>query len=341
VRPPSPFSRINTLFFTILAMLAAVSLAAALSRAVNLNALHLDASRLVTLNTVFLSILIEAFPFILLGVIVSSSIQVLVPSETVLRLFPRSKGLGLIVALFAGLFFPVCDCAVIPVAARLVRKGVPLPTAVTFMLAAPIVNPLAIASTYYAFPGRPAVVLYRIGLGAVVALAAGMLSFWQKRSVLLGNFLDISYAGGCCSDSRPPIGIWQKIEAISSHAVAEFFDVGRYLVAGALLSGIFQTMVPKDIIVDSGSGFALSLLMMMLFAFLLSVCSTSDAFIARTFVNQIPLGAVMGFMILGPMIDMKNLLMLLGRFRKGFVVSLVVSIFGVTYALLFLAGRWL
>jgi len=336
-RPPARIPRPDKFFFLILIALAASCLAAALIRAISLDSQNLNVSRLIAVNTVFLSILIEAFPFILFGVLISSALQVLVSSETVIKLFPRKKVSGFLVAVCAGLFFPVCDCAVIPVAARLIKKGVPLPTAITFMLAAPIVNPLVILSTYYAFPGQPGIVLYRVGLGAVIALTAGvaMLALPENRSFLLDGFTDCSCDCCSCHEETVKTGVWGKLEEIFSHAGAEFFDVGRYLITGALLSSIFQTMVPKDIIVNTGGGFAVSLLLMMLFAFILSVCSTSDAFIARTFLNQFPLGAVMGFMILGPMVDMKNLLMLLGRFKKRFVFVLVLIIFGLSYALLF------
>jgi uncharacterized protein len=292
-------------------------------------------SRLRAINTVFLSILIEAFPFLLFGVLVSSIIQVCFSEETILRLFPRKKGLGFIVALLAGVFFPVCDCATIPVAARLVKKGVPLPTAVTFMLAAPLVNPVTIVSTLFAFPGSPSVALYRTGAGLAIAFAVGLafLLFGGKGTAVLSEVDDYSCSCGYCSETASGIGIRKKIEAVFSHAGSEFFDVGRYLITGALLSAIFQTMVPKDIFA-AGGVYGVSLIVMMLCAFVLSVCSTSDAFIARTFVNQFPLGAILGFMILGPMLDLKNLFMLMGRFRKSFVIKLVVILFGLSFAFL-------
>ena len=304
-------------------------------RSVDFLTLHFDFSRLRAVNTVFLSILIEAFPFLLFGVLVSSIIQVFFSEETMLKFFPKKKGLGFIVALLAGVFFPVCDCATIPVAARLVKKGVPLPIAVTFMLAAPLVNPVTIISTLYAFPGQPIVALYRVGVGMTVALAVGLafLLFQRENTTVLTEVDDYPCSCGYCSDTTSGKGIWKKIEAVFSHAGSEFFDVGRYLITGALLSGIFQTLVPKDIFATGGI-YGVSLIMMMLCAFVLSVCSTSDAFIARTFVNQFPLGAVLGFMVLGPMIDLKNLFMLMGRFRKSFVVKLVVIIFGLSFALL-------
>jgi uncharacterized membrane protein YraQ (UPF0718 family) len=115
-------------------------------------------------------------------------------------------------------------------------------------------------------------------------------------------------------------------EAVLTHAAGEFFEVGGYLIAGAALSSVIQVFVPKGIMTGLGASSVLSLLLMMLAAFILSICSTSDAFIARSFANSIPITSVMGFMVLGPMLDLKNLFMLFGSFKKGFVVKLVIGI---------------
>ena len=332
VRPRKPSDKLFAAFI----ILVAGYLFFSVFRSVDFSASSIDLSWLQVLNTVFLSILIQAFPFILFGVFVSAIIQVFVSSETIVKLFPRKKGLGFVAAALVGLFFPVCDCAIIPVAARLVKKGVPIPTAVTFMLAAPIVNPIVIASTLYAFPGQPSIAFYRVYLGITVALAVGLifLFFPEANTSVLNGFDNFTCKCGYCGDRGRPQNIWSKIEAIFKHAGAEFFEVGRYLIVGAFLSSIFQTMVPKDILASLGGDYIAALLIMMLSAFVLSVCSTSDAFIARTFVSQFPMGAVMGFMILGPMLDIKNLLMLMGSFRKRFVAKLVLVVFGLSFALL-------
>jgi uncharacterized membrane protein YraQ (UPF0718 family)/GTPase SAR1 family protein len=312
-------------------------------RSVDFSALNIDLSWLQALNTVFLSILIQAFPFILFGVLVSSIIQVFVSNETIIKFFPHKKGLGFIVALLAGFLFPVCDCAIVPVAARLVKKGVPLPTAVTFMLAAPIVNPLVIASTLYAFPGQPLIAFYRIYLGMTVAFAVGLafLFFPEEKPVTMDRLDYITCRCGYCGGNSIPKGFWGKTDAVFRHAGAEFFEVGRFLIIGAFLSSIVQTLIPKDILANIGGGYVISLVIMMLAAFILSICSTSDAFIARTFVNQFPMGAIMGFMVLGPMVDIKNLLMLLGNFKKRFVIKLVFIIFGLSFTLLLVLTRLL
>lgn len=288
-------------------------------------------------NTIFLSILVQAFPFILFGVFVSSIIQIFVSNEIITKLFPKEKGLGFIAAIFAGFLFPVCDCGIVPVGARLVKKGVPLPTAVTFMLAAPIMNPIVIASTLYAFPGQHSIALYRIYLGIIVAFSVGLvfMFFPEEKSMLLNNMNTVTCNCGFCSDDyRNSKGTFKKVDAIFKHAGAEFFEVGKFLIIGSFLSSIMQTIIPKDILANLGGGNTVSLLIMMILAFVLSICSTSDAFIARTFINQFPIGAVMGFLILGPMVDIKNLLMLLGNFEKRFVVKLVLVIFSVSFIIL-------
>ena len=288
-------------------------------------------------NTIFLGILIQALPFILFGVFVSSIIQVFISSETITKLFPKESKLGFIVAIFAGLFFPVCDCAIVPVGARLVKKGVPLPIAITFMLAAPIVNPIVIASTLYAFPGQYYIALYRIYFGIVVAVLVGSVFkiFPEKKSMLLNDMDNFTCNCGCCSDNdNNSNGILAKIDVIFKHAAAEFFEVGKFLIIGAVLSSIMQTIVPKDVLANLGGGNVKSLLIMMILAFALSVCSTSDAFIARTFINHFPMGAVMGFLVLGPMVDIKNLLMLLGNFEKKFVIKLVSVVFSISFVIL-------
>jgi uncharacterized membrane protein YraQ (UPF0718 family) len=332
VKKKKPSDMITVAFFVLVMGYIAFSI----FRLADIGSVKIDLSKLQVFNTVFLSILIQAFPFILLGVIVSSIIQVFVPGETIVRLFPKKTGLGFIVAILAGFLFPVCDCAIVPIAARLVKKGVPLHTAVTFMLAAPIVNPLSIASTLYAFPGEPSIAIYRLILGIAVAFAVGITFcfFPEEKNVTLDRLDYISCRCGYCGDNAVPEGFFGRLEAIFRHAGTEFFEVGRFLVIGAFLSSIVQVWVPKDILSGVGGGYIVSLVIMMLSAFVLSVCSTSDAFIARTFVNQFSIGAVMGFMVLGPMIDIKNVLMLLGNFNKRFVIKLIFVIFTLAFIIL-------
>lgn len=184
--------------------------------------------------------------------------------------------------------------------------------------------------------GQPYVVFYRIYLGVTVALAVGLtFLFFPEDKPIISNKLDqITCGCGYCGENINKKGFVGKVDAIFRHAGTEFFQIGRFLIMGAFLSSVMQILIPKDMLSNIGGGNVVSLLIMMLLAFVLSVCSTSDAFIARTFTNQFPMGAVLGFMVLGPMIDIKNLLMLLGNFKKRFVIKLVLVVFGLSFALL-------
>lgn len=299
---------------------------------------NVDLSGLLSYNTIFLSILIQAFPFILMGTFISSILQVFISEETIARLFPRNGIVAFGAAILSGVLFPVCDCAIVPVVGRLVRKGVPLPVAITFMLAAPIVNPVVIASTFYAFPGQISVVVLRTLLGTAVAITVGLMLilFPEKNALLLHGISQYTCKCGFCGrEYKNRNGFIAKIDAVFMHTAAEFFDVGRFMVMGAFISTTLLTVMPKDVLANISGDNTLALLAMMAAAFIFSICSTSDAFIARTFSSQFALGPVMGFLVLGPMFDIKNLLMLFGSFTKRFVVKLVVVIFAVSFALLY------
>ncbi|MBU5438590.1 permease [Tissierella sp. MSJ-40] len=304
-------------------------------KAIDLVNLNVDFSKFHILNTIFIGILIESFPFLIIGVLISSLIQIFVTRDMIVKYFPKNKVLSFLMAIVGGVFFPVCDCAIVPVVSRLVKKGVPLYAAVTFMLAAPIVNPIVIASTYYAFPGQPSIVLFRLLIGIVVAVVSGLifLIFPENEGISIKN-LDSQYNCSCiyCNGYRIDKGIKGKISVIFKHAGEEFFDVGKFLIIGALLASIFQVMIPKSILENVSNLEVTSILIMMIIAFLFSVCSSSDAFIARSFSNQFSMNSIMGFMVLGPMVDIKNLLMLSESFNKRFIVKLLFIVFNIAFS---------
>ena len=302
-------------------------------------------------NTIFISILMQAFPFMLIGIFVSSAMELFAPDQFVVRIFPSRFGLGFITAMFAGLLFPVCECAIVPVTTRLVKKGVALPIAVTFMLSAPIINPIVIVSTLYAFPGQPRVALFRVVFGLSIALLVGLMLFLLEfnSSALTTVQNDCSchshdHHCSCCA--APPDGahdepekasaapIRQKLRMMFIHAGEEFFGVGRYLVLGALFTSLIQILIPRAWFAGLDEKNGLPLLIMMAVAFVFSACSTSDAFIAKSFAGRFSIGSIMGFLVFGPMMDIKNILMLLAGFKKSFVATLVFIIFLANFLML-------
>lgn len=276
----------------------------------------------------------------LIGVLISSALHVFVPDGWLVKIFPTKYGLGFITAMFAGVFFPVCECAIVPVMTRLVKKGVSPAITITFMLSAPIINPIVIISTLYAFPGQPEVTMYRVCFGLGIALLVGlvlMITDGSKTAILLPqNSADV--VRDCCCGHHGanfPVKMFDKLKELFLHAGEEFFSVGKYLVIGAALTSLVRVLTPEGAFKSLGAQNALSLLLMMAAAFLFSACSTSDAFIARSFMNQISMGAIMGFLVFGPMMDVKNILMLFANFRTGFVLRLSLLIFFLNYVVLY------
>ncbi len=296
-------------------------------------------------NMVFLSILMQAFPFILIGVFISSILQFLIPNELLIKVFPQKKILGFLVAIFAGVFLPICDCAIVPVTVRLIKKGISIPVAITFMLSAPLVNPIVIASTFYAFSNQFSIVYLRIIFGIIIALSIGIvISFFIKKDQIYKENTKEDHECHCnhCHCETEKIkgsSIFDKIVLVFKNTGSEFIDVGKFLIIGAFFTSIFQLIIPKDLFNKFGGTSVVSLIVMMLAAFLFSVCSTSDAFVAKSFINHFSISSIMGFLVLGPMIDIKNVLMLLSSFKKSFVLKLVLTIFVVSFIELYILTK--
>lgn len=305
-----------------------------------LEALHIPVN---TIINVFSGILLQAVPFLMIGVLLSSAIQILIPRSVIERRFPKSVGMGMLVAIIGGFCLPVCDCASIPIFRSLVKKGIPIPAAVTFMTATPIINPVVILSTYYAFGGSLTIVAERVCLGIAASVIIGLIFALHppKGRVLSGGALDgLMCSCGCYSGAESITDFKDKVDLFLRHSQAEFFSVGKYLVIGAFISSIFQAMGTEMITsAQSGAGLMISIVVMMTVAFLLSLCSSSDAVIARSFAGQFPMGAIMGFLIFGPMMDIKNVMMLSAGFSKRFIGRLILTSFIVCFVVVFLFSR--
>lgn len=304
--------------------------------------LYINKSILNNFTTIFFSIILEGIPFIILGSFISSLIQVFVSEERLARFIPRNKLLGTFIAAFIGLLFPVCECAIVPIVKRLIKKGLPLNMAVTFMLAVPIINPIVLVSTYYAFLGKPYMVFLRAGFGVAAAMIIGYLASILQTNDPLKNSIDHEEHECSCGhhnhvhhhhnehfhEHEHTNSKWSEI---IGHTNSEVYDVGKLFIIGAFLAAALQTFIPRQLILSIGSGNLSSIIVMMTLAFVLSICSETDAFIARTFLNQFTLGSIIGFLILGPMIDIKNTIMLSGNFKLGFVIKLVFLIIAICF----------
>lgn len=269
--------------------------------------------------------------------LISSLIRLYVKEEQIVRLIPRHPLIGVLIAAGLGFVIPLCECAIVPVMRRLIEKKLPVRMAIAFMLATPIINPVVLLSTYYAFSDIK-MVLWRAGLGFVGAVIIGLLvEYWQKdRPTLMSQASGKVTLPMAKADVKPD----PKWFEVLSHTSGELFDVGRYLIFGSLLAAGLNVLVPKDFLLQLGGQGIPGILVMMSLAFIISLCSESDAFVARTFSGNFSGAAVLAFLITGPMIDIKKTLLLSAYFRMKFVVRLVVTILVVCFVLsvLVLAG---
>jgi len=324
----------NNGFYIILSICLVILISMIFACGKGILTLDLSTSYFREFNRIFMGIFIETIPFIMIGGIISAVIQIFISADSIARIFPKNIFLSCIVAAVIGIIFPICDCGTIPVARGFLKKGLPLSVAVTFMLAAPIVNPIAIISTIYAFSGMPQVVIYRVALGMIIAISVGLImSRYSSKDVVSENIINCQ-CELCSGEYANTKNIFTKIKGVFLLAGDEFITVGKYMILGAFFSSIMQVVLSQNIVDFTSENKIVSLLIMMGFAFVFSVCSTSDAFIGKSFLNSFPIGSVMGFLVVGPMIDIKNTMMLLGSFKKSFVLKLLSCISIISFILL-------
>lgn len=282
-------------------------------------------------SIIFSSIVIEALPFILIGAVLSSFMQVYFSTDLFNKIISRNKVIGSLQAGIIGFFLPICECATVPITKGLISKRVPINVAITYMLAAPIVNPLVILSTYYAFHGNIKVVLLRVGIGLIISVIAGILMLYLSGE---GNILKDGTSfqeGNCLCGCSEIDDISKKPIRLLKHTSIEFYEIGKYFIVGATLASLFQMVIPRESIFYFENSTILSIIMLMVFSFLISLCSEADAFVASTFMNRFSLGAITGFLIIGPMIDLKNTIMLFSVFKKSFVIKLLFVVFSLCF----------
>lgn len=267
-------------------------------------------SSFLQLNSIFISILIEAIPFILIGVILSGIIQMFVSEEMIARIMPKNRFLAVLFGALAGVLFPACECGIIPITRRLLLKGVPLHAGVAFMLTAPIINPIVLFSTFIAFGNRWSVVFYRGGLALAVSVIIGIILSYQFKD---NQLLKPDEPGHHHHHHHT---LLQKLGGTLRHAIDEFFSVGKYLIIGAFIAAAMQTYVKTSTLLAIGQNDVSSSLVMMGLAFVLSLCSEVDAFIASSFSSTFSLGSLIAFLVFGAMVDIKNLLMMLAAFKN-------------------------
>lgn len=279
-------------------------------------------SRLNLFATVFLGIFIEAMPYLLFGTLISGLVEVFLDRELMARLISKRSVPAAISGALLGLVFPVCECGVIPLTRRLFHKGLPLPAGIAFLLAAPVFNPIVIFSTAAAF-GWGTMLAWRVGLSFVIAVSVGLVFAVETdpTNVLkpVSNLTPHEH-----DHTHEPATFGDKIQQALLICADEFFEMGRYLIVGALLAAGLQTFIPQETLLAVGSGPVFSVLVMLALAIILSICSTVDAFVALGFAGVFSFGALLSFLVFGPMVDIKSTLMYLQVFRRKPVAYLLL-----------------
>lgn len=296
---------------------------------------HMLASRLPDLLTVFLGIFLEAGPFLLFGVLVSSVLEVAVTPERLAARFPRNRVLGLASGVALGAAAPLCECGTVPIARGSVSRGIPLPAAVGFLLAAPVINPITVAATYTAFKDDLHILALRVGLGIAVALLVGALFLLWPEGVS-------PLRGGAAHDHHHDHRPGSPMSAVLEHAAHELPSLMIYLVGAAVVAAVLQVFLPRTQLLALGRGPLLSVAIMMLIAVVLSTCSSVDAFVALAFSTTFAPGAILAFLLISPVLNLKSGALVAGLFRPRVTVPLlgtatatiVVAALAVNYHLL-------
>lgn len=273
----------------------------------------------------FLSVVLEGVPFILAGVLLSGLIDVFLPPHVLARIVPRNPVAGILLGGMMGAVLPMCECGIVVVIRRLLQKGLPLSTAMAYMLAAPVVNPVVAFSTYAAFRGQGALemVLWRTGMAFCVAVVmAAVVSLLPRKSVLRADTVHAEHNHG----SRENGGtIAAKARLAIRSSVGDFLDVTFYFLLGAAVATLFNTSVNQQVIIPLAGDRGVSAAVMMGLAALLSLCSTSDAFVAATFTG-FSSAAKLAFLVFGPMVDLKLIFIYGLVFRRRFIVFMVAAV---------------
>ncbi len=337
--------------------------------------------------TLFLSLLVEAIPFLLLGVLFSGVLLFFVDERKLVQLLPTNPLLGAFVGSCVGFLFPVCECGNVPVARRLLMQGAPSPVAIGFLLAAPTINPIVFWATWTAFRDQPEIVFLRVGFSLVIATLVGFVFSTQsdlrpflqpavarampalRRSRRAANPPDATEAAltspllqsgtfwlGAGPEQRDaaelqaaiaaaasPVGkpLGDKLNLLLENTVQELRELGGVLVLGSAIAAIVQVFVPRDVILNLGQGPVTSILAMMTLAAVVSICSTVDAFFALSFASTFTSGALLAFLVFGPMVDLKGIGLMLSIFKARAIFYLFALAALLTFLLTFIVNLYL
>jgi uncharacterized protein len=315
--------------------------------------------------TLFLSLLVEAMPFLLLGVLFSGILLLFIDERKLISILPQNPFLGALMGSCIGFLFPVCECGNVPVARRLLLQGAPTSVAIGFLLAAPTINPIVIWSTWTAFREQPEIVVLRVAFSLFIATIVGWVfssqkdlkpllqpalakmkfaniaednetpSLLQSGTFLLGQSgspqrMDAGFFPGNAPYKRP---LGEKLNLLLENTLQELKELGGVLVIGSAIAAIIQVAAPRELILTLGQGPVTSIVAMMILAAVVSICSTVDSFFALSFAANFTSGSLLSFLVFGPMIDLKAIGLMLSVFQGKAIIYIFALAAQLTFVL--------
>lgn len=289
-------------------------------------------------------LLFEAFPWLVLGAILAAAAEELLPDDLLPRLARRLGRAAVPGTALAAPLIPMCECGIIAVVRGLIAKGMPAHLAITFLLAAPILNPIVLATTWMAFADWRMVAL-RAACGLVIACAAGAIAARALPAAILAHppaptrpphmrialrgaqpasVETVALSGGAvfsAASARP-----DRIGGIARRALGHTLDIAAVFIIGAMLAAAAKILIPPEWIGAWGSGLLSGPAMGAGLAVGMSVCAETDAFIAASLTGLMAPHALLCFLVVGPMLDLKLLLLYRGVFTRRTVLWLACGI---------------
>ncbi|WP_157550846.1 permease [Microbacterium sp. Root553] len=278
--------------------------------------------------TLAMSVLIEALPFVVLGVLLSIVVQVWLPADVIHRWLPKRAWARRAVLSLLGMLIPVCECGNVPFARGLMMRGLAPAEAMTFLIAAPIVNPIVILTTHAAFGFDDGILVARLIGGYLIANLIGWIysRHPDPNAMLTQRFVDT------CDRVTHEHGT--PVRRSLTQFLVELRAVMPALIIGSALAGAVQVLIPRDVLLAIGSNPVLSILAMMALAMTVAICSNVDAFFALSFASTFSSGALVAFLLVGPLVDVKMLALM----RTTFTTRTLVGIVGVVVFAAFAIG---
>ncbi|MEZ6140148.1 MAG: permease [Zavarzinella sp.] len=296
------------------------------------------------LAAITISVIWEAFPFVVIGAVLAGILEEMVPQQAIAKLIPKNTFLAVLIGSLLGIVFPMCECGIVPVMRRLLRKGLPLGTCVAYMLAGPIVNIVVISSTWIAFRryGYGEEMVYiRVGMGIITAVVTGLIiqSMFRKLGNSMLNPISIPDADKSTTTALPQVhpsenragekaSLFRRLANISETALHDFIDIMVFLTLGSFLAAGARLFIlePNEAIADTfyGNPF-ISIGVMIFIAFIMCLCSEADAFVAAS-LTKFSIASKIAFLVSGPMVDIKLIFMFSRVFRAKTIITIVAAV---------------